>query len=181
MNHRSIGIGMLWIAMALLSLASSCSSRKPMVTPAPHADYQWMTAKMTIQVESSDTTSTAQFSPFTLSGTLRMRRDSAIWVSASAVMGIESVRALVTQDSVVMVNRLNQTYLLEPLAKVEEKLHTSLTLQEAQSKLLGNGATDHVEIQFGPYIGKIRYADIRWDEPTTFPIKINKSYERIIL
>jgi hypothetical protein len=38
-----------------------------------------------------------------------------------------------------------------------------------------------VELQFGPYTAKIRYSDIHWDEPTTFPIKINESYERMKL
>ena len=113
-------------------------------------------------------------------GTLRMRRDSAVWISAAAMLGMESVRTLVTQDSVIMVNRLNQTYLAEPLATVMEIFQTP-SLRELQNKLLGNGTDDHVELQWGPYTAKIRYSDIQWDEPTTFPIKINKKYERVKL
>lgn len=159
------------MATALLLLVASCSSKKPLVTPSSHVDFQWMTAKMNgeLNVENG----TVDFT-----GTLRMRRDSAVWVSVSALMGMESIRTLVTQDSVILVNRMNQTYLAEPLANVMETLHVP-SLQELQAQLSGKGTDDHVELQWGRYTAKIRYTDIRWDEPTTFPIKINKKYERI--
>ena len=161
------------MATALLLLVASCSSKKPLVTPTSHADYQWMTAKI-----SGEVTLTSHPSPFTFNGTLRMRRDSAVWVSVSALMGMESIRTLVTQDSVIMVNRMNQTYLAEPLANIMETFQVP-SLQALQAKLSGNGTDDHVELQWGRYTAKIRYTDIHWDEPTTFPIKINKKYERI--
>ena len=154
----------------LLLLLASCSSHKKVVSPTAHADYEWMTAKI-----SGEVTLTSNLSTFTFNGTLRMRRDSAVWISASAMMGMESLRTLITQDSVIMVNRMDQTYLAEPLQLVAEKMHLPATL------LLGNGANDHVAIQFGPYAAKIRYSDIQWNEPTTFPIKINKKYERMKL
>ena len=148
------------------------------------ADYQWMTAKMDIEVVNSDSTLTSQFSPFTLTGSLRMRRDSTIWISASAMMGMESLRTLVTQDSVVLLNRLNQTYIAEPLlivlVNLPETLH-AMSLHDCQAMLLGNGSSDRVKIQYGPYTAHIHYVDIQWDVPTTFPIKINKKYERIKL
>ena len=174
MSHRKIGIGVLLTAMALLLLTSSCSSRKKLVTTAPHADYQWMTAKMQMDI----TAPNMQLSNVT--GTLRMRRDSTVWISA-VMMGMEGVRTMITQDSVIMINRIEKTYLAEPLDSVAGKLHLPMTLQESQSLLIGNGTNDHVELQFGPYTAKIRYSDIQWDEPTTFPMKINKKYERMKL
>ena len=135
------------------------------------ANYEWMTAKMNGELK-------AENGELSVSGSIRMRRDSTIWISASAFMGMESIRTLITQDSVFVVNRMNQTYLAEPLAAMVETTQVP-SLQEIQALLLGNGASDHVEIQWGPYTGKIRYSDIHWDEPTTFPIKINKNYERV--
>lgn len=110
-----------------------------------------------------------------------MKRDSTIWVSASAFMGIEMVRARITSDSIVLLNRFDKTYLAEPLNDIAERLNLPLTLKESQSLLLGNGSSDHVEIQYGPYSAKIRYYDIHWDEPTTFPISISNNYERMKL
>ena len=179
MNKGRLTIGLTVMAMALLLLASSCTAKKKLVSPMAHAaNYEWMSAKMSgeVKVESGE---------FPFSGTLRMRRDSTIWISASALMGIENLRALITQDSVILINRMDQTYLAEPFSTMVETVCTpSLrpkTLLEFQTMLLGNGASDHVVVLFGPYVAKIQYSDIHWDEPTTFPMKINKKYERIKL
>ena len=172
-KRRMIGC---WIAaMVLLLLISSCSAKKKTVTPITHVDFQWMTAKMEMDITAPG------MQMDNISGTLRMRCDSTIWISTTALMGMESLRALITQDSVIVVNRLEQTYLAEPLDSVAEKLNMPRTLLEAQAILVGNGISDHVEMRFGPYFAKIRYTDIRWNEPTTFPIKINKKYERMKL
>lgn len=159
--------------LVLLLLLSSCHTRKKLVSPMVHAaDYEWMTAKMTGEVIMD-----REAIPF--SGTLRMRRDSVIWFSANAMMGMEAVRARITCDSVVVINRLEKTYLAEPIEELSESLHPPLSLKECQSMLLGNGLSDHVELQVGLLSTKIRYSDICWDEPTTFPIKINQNYERV--
>lgn len=159
-----------------LMLASSCSARKKLVSPLAHAaSYEWMVAKMNMDV----TAPGAEYHDVT--GTLRMRRDSTIWVSVSALMGIETIRTRITNDSVILVNRFDKTYLAEPLQEVATALNIPTTLQESQALLLGNGSSDQVMLQFGPYTARIRYSDIRWDEPTTFPIKINASYERMKL
>ena len=44
------------------------------------------------------------------SGTIRIQRDSIIWISLSAVMGIEAARIQLTPDSLFFVNRLNSTF-----------------------------------------------------------------------
>jgi hypothetical protein len=176
MNKGRLTIGWVVLAMVGLLLASSCTAKKKLVSPMAHAaHYEWMSAKMSgeLKVESGE---------FPFSGTLRMRRDSTIWISASALMGIENLRALITQDSVILINRMDQTYLAETLV---ETCHGAslppMTLHVFQAMLLGNGTSDAVVVQFGPYLAKIRYSDIHWDEPTTFPMKINKKYERIKL
>lgn len=178
MSKKRTFFGVLTLATALLLLVTSCRSKK-LVSPLSHASsYEWMNAKMSMEVSADSSLNSP--SSYTLSGSLRMRRDSTVWISTS-MWGVEGVRALVTQDSVIMVNRMNETYLAEPIALVSKAFRFPITLQEFQSLLLGDGTSDHVEIQFGPYTAKIRYSDIQWDEPVTFPIKINKKYERIKL
>ena len=174
MVSRRGEIGILVVAMAMLLLAASCTSRKKLAAIKSHADYQWVTAKMTMDVKAPG------LELINVSGALRMRRDSAIWISAS-MMGMENVRTLITEDSIILLNRVDKTYLTEPLDSVAQKLNVPMTLRECQVKLIGNGTSDHVEVLFGPYSAKIRYSDIRWDEPTTFPIKISKKYERMKL
>lgn len=134
-------------------------------------DYQWMAGKLNgeLGVGSDE---------WAFTGNIRMRRDSTIWISVSAFLGMESIRALVTQDSVVLVNRMNQTYLAEPMSNLVQTFQIP-SLQETQALLLGDGTSDRVALQWGPYTVKIRYSDLHWDEPTSFPIKINKNYERV--
>ena len=164
----------MMVATVTLLLIASCSSRKKLVTTMSHADFQWMTAKMEMDVKAPG------LELINVTGALRMRRDSAIWISAS-MMGMENVRTLITEDSITLLNRVDKTYLTEPLDTVAQKLNIPMTLRECQAKLLGDGNSDHVEVQLGPYSAKIRYSDIRWNEPTTFPIKISKKYERMKL
>lgn len=45
-----------------------------------------------------------------IAGSLRIRKDSAIYVSVAPLLGIELVRALVTPDSIKVINRLESTY-----------------------------------------------------------------------
>lgn len=176
MKNRGEKSAFLITATVFLLLISSCTSKKKMLSPMAHAaDYEWMTAKMKGEV-----TVTSYPSPFAFSGSLRMHRDSLVWLSVSAFMGMESIRALITQDSVFMINRLNQTYVAEPISAVAQTLHAP-SLQECQTMLLGNGTNDHVTIQFGPYMAKIQYSDIQWETPAEVPFKINKKYERIKL
>lgn len=176
MNKRSPLIGILIPVMACLMLVASCTAKKKLVSPMAHAkDYEWMTAKMTMDI------STHGMEFHDISGVLRMRRDSTIWISASAFMGMETIRTRITTDSVILINRFENTYLAEPLQKAAQAFNIPMTLPEVQAKLLGNGSSDKVDLQFGPYLAKIRYSDIHWDEPTTFPIKIKEQYQRMKL
>ena len=161
------------MTVVLLWLVTSCGSKKQLSTPmwSHLSDYEWFTAMIQMDI------SAPNMEMRDVGGQLRMRRDSTIWISASAMMGMESFRTLITQDSVIVVNRMDKTYLAEPLAEVASRFQWPATLQENQAMLLG----EFVELRFGPYIAKIRYSDIQWDVPTTFPIKINKSYERMKL
>lgn len=156
--------------MAMLLLVASCSSRKKLVSPpSATTDFEWMTAKMTMDINAPG----GELKD--VSGVLRMRRDSVIWISASAFMGVESLRALITQDTVVLVNKVDKNFFIEPLDSVAARYQWPATLHETQDMLLG----DQAELRFGPYTAKIKYSDIHWNEPTKFPIKINKNYERI--
>jgi hypothetical protein len=192
MNKGRLTIGLVVMATVWLLLASSCTAKKKLISPMAHAaSYEWMSAKMNGELktenaerktENADSTFRSPFSVLRFTGSLRMRRDSTIWISASALMGIENVRALITQDSVFLINRMNQTYLAENLEETCRGVSLPpMTVQDFQAVLLGNGTSDQVVVRFGPYVANIQYSDIHWDEPTTFPMKINKKYERMVL
>ena len=168
--------------LALLLAATSCASRKKTVAPAQPQAFEWLTSNLDIQAEGNG----QSFND--LSGQLRMRHDSLVWLSVTATMGVEVLRAKVSADSVWVVNRLEKTYLAEPLDSLAVTLGMPLSLPWVQNLLLDNNqGLPPVENQtvllktflMGGLSAKVRYSNIRFDEPTTFPLKITDKMERI--
>ena len=170
--------------VAFLLLATSCASRKKTMQPPPPQAFEWMTTNLSIQAEGNGLT----FDD--LSGQLRMRKDSLIWLSVTATMGVEALRAKVSNDSIWILNRLEKTYLAEPLDTVSAQLGIPLSLPLVQTLLLDNNeGLPVVENQrvllkvffMGDITAKVRYNNIKLDEKTTFPLKITNKMERIKL
>ncbi|MBD2770079.1 DUF4292 domain-containing protein [Hymenobacter sp. BT664] len=68
---------------------------------------------------------------------LRVRRDSIIWVSASLV-GVEGVRAVLTHDSVRVLNRLEKTYFSGDYKYLSKLLNVPVSFAQMQALLLGD-------------------------------------------
>lgn len=172
------------VSLVLLLAATSCASRKKTVAPTPPRAFEWMTANLDIQAEGNG------LSFDNLSGQLRMRNDSIVWLSVTATMGVEVLRAKVSNDSVWVLNRLEKTYLAEPLDTVSAKVGMPLSLPLVQTLLLDNNeGVPPVENQMvqlktfvmGNMAAKIRYKNVKLDEKTTFPLKITDKMERMRL
>lgn len=170
--------------LALLLAASSCASRKKAIAPTPPQAFEWMTANLDIQAEGNG------MSFDNLSGQLRMRNDSIVWLSVTATMGVEVLRAKVSNDSVWVLNRMEKTYLAEPLDSLVAKVGMPLSLPLVQTLLLDNNeGVPPVENQMvqlktfvmGNMAAKIRYKNVKLDEKTTFPLKITDKIERVRL
>ena len=168
----------------LLLAATSCASRKKTVTPEQPKTFEWMTANLNIQAEGNGMT----FDD--LSGQMRMRKDSIVWFTVTATMGVEVMRAKFSTDSVWIVNRLEKTYLAEPFDTVSAQLGIPLSLPWVQTLLLDNNEglppVENQIVQLKTFImgnlsAKVRYNNIKLDEPTTFPLKITDKMERINL
>ena len=170
--------------LALLLATTSCASRKKTVAPVQPQAFEWMTSRLDIQAENNS------MSFDNLSGQMRMRKDSLIWLSVTAAVGVEVLRAKINSDSVWVINRLEKTYLAEPLESVSNRLGMQLSLPLIQTLLLDNNeGLSPVENQIvqlknftlGNMSAKIRYKNIKLDEKTTFPLKITDKMERIPL
>ena len=68
---------------------------------------------------------------------LRMRRDSIIWVSAS-LAGIEGVRAVLTRDSVRVLNRIEHTYFTGGYDYLSKLLNVPVSFAQMQALVLGD-------------------------------------------
>ena len=179
-KHSKIAI----LFLLTVLLFASCASRKKTVAPAPPQSFEWLTANLSIQAEGNG------MAYNDLSGQIRMRKDSIVWLNVTATMGVEVLRAKISNDSVWLLNRLEKTYLAEPLDSVSAQLGIPLTLPLVQILLLDNNQglapVENQTVQLRTFVmsdlsAKIRYNNIRLDEKTTFPLKITDKMERIRL
>ena len=170
--------------LALLLVATSCASRKKTTAPTPPQSFEWLTANMSIQAEGNG----MEFND--LSGQLRMRHDSLVWLSVTATMVVEVLRAKVSNDSIWFVNRMEKTYLAEPLDTLSTQLGMPLSLPLLQTLLLDNNQgippVENQTVQLKTFLmgglsAKIRYNNVRINEKTTFPLKIKDQMERMRL
>ncbi len=94
------------------------------------AEVDWFTAQLKGQVKLNDKT-------YPVSARLRMRQDSAIWISISAILGLEAARIHLTPDSLKLINRLNSTYFVGDVKELTKRYNLHLSFHEIQNVLLG--------------------------------------------
>ncbi len=141
--------------ISLLVLASSCRSKKtiankPINAPTSiigtgisssdslsramqiaDAPIQWFGAKISVDSDINN-----QINSF--SANLRIKKDSAIWISISPALGIEVARVLITPDSLKFINRINGTYFKGDFKYLNELLQIEVNFKMIQAILLGN-------------------------------------------
>ena len=101
--------------------------------------FKWLKAKFTAE-STIDSTSNS----FTVS--LRIRKDSVIWMSISK-LGIEGARVLITKDSVKFTNTINNKYFKGDYAYISKILNTELDYEMLQSLLVGNSVAFYDEAE----------------------------------
>lgn len=69
---------------------------------------------------------------------VRIQRDSVIWLSLTAIFGIEGVRACITKDSVRVLNKQDKSYITRPISYLQELTALPLDLSTLQDLLVGN-------------------------------------------
>ena len=141
--------------ITLLVLASSCRAKKT-ITKTPinnstgivetslsspdslsramqiaDAPIQWFGAKVSVNSDINNQTNA-------FSANLRIKKDSAIWISISPALGIEVARALITPDSLKFINRINGTYFKGDYKYLNELLQIEVNFKMIQAILLGN-------------------------------------------
>lgn len=94
-------------------------------------DFEYFQAKAKIDYDDG----TNQFSsPMTI----RIRKDSVIWISVNPALGIEVVRALITQDSIFVINKINSENYSRSISEVKDKFGVAVSFHMLQSILVGN-------------------------------------------
>jgi len=93
--------------------------------------FDWFSAKFSAEYSNKGKENS-------FNGQIRIRKDSMIWISLTPMLGIEAVRLMISQDSVKMINRLNDTYFIGDYEYVNHFLNTNIDFDLLQAFLLGN-------------------------------------------
>ncbi len=78
-----------------------------------------------------------QATSFTATANIRMLKDSLIWFSLSSSIGIEAIRGIISQDSVLIMDRLKKTYFGYNFEKLGAEFNFPLDFTLVQAMLLG--------------------------------------------
>ena len=108
--------------LLFISLLTSCGVKKTefFVTPKSSKElvevvnsrimhYQWSAIQAKAHILTEDQEIIANVS-------IKTKKDSVIWLSARAFLGIELFRAQLTPDSLYILNKVDKTYFVQPIS-----------------------------------------------------------------
>jgi hypothetical protein len=95
-------------------------------------DFNTFSGRMKLAIE------TENKSHNNLTATIRMKKDSIIWISVSAPIIDEVMRAVITPDSLKLYNRIEKQLYLKRMADAEELLGVPFDFKTLQDLLIGN-------------------------------------------
>ncbi|WP_126973028.1 DUF4292 domain-containing protein [Gynurincola endophyticus] len=147
--------------LLLLTMASCSSSRKvkKVTQPDQQIDYTGQTAsgdtlKYITEFREQVALNEASFRTFSakakvlftdkedktteVNAIIRIKKDSVIWVSINALLGIEAARVLITPDSVKLINKLDKKIVEHSVTYLQELVNLPLDFHSLQDLLLGN-------------------------------------------
>lgn len=78
---------------------------------------------------------------------IRIQRDKKIWVSVTAIAGIEVARAVITPDSLLLRNNLQRTYARKPFSYIYGFTNKQINFKLLQSVLSGNTIIDFMNVE----------------------------------
>ena len=94
-------------------------------------DFNYLSTKSKVTFKDDNTA-------LSFTATIRVKRDSVIWMSLSPALGIEAVRGLITRDSIYIINRLERTYSVLDFASLSRKFNFDIHYGLVQAMLLGD-------------------------------------------
>jgi hypothetical protein len=97
-----------------------------------HIDFNTFSSKVKVDY-SDDKNNRIDFNAF-----IRMKKDSAIWVSIIAALNIEAYRVLITPDSVVILDKLNRTVQTKTLSYLQQITKLPFDFKTLQDLIIGN-------------------------------------------
>src|SRR5262249_30888089 len=97
-----------------------------------HINYNTFSAKIDVDYIDADD------KKYNVNAFLRMAKDSIIWIDIHAFLGISALKALITTDSVKILDRQNKLYTARSIEYLQEVSALPVDLSTLQELLVGN-------------------------------------------
>ncbi len=122
------------VADTLLSKEDSLVFIKEVVDKlnAGFIDFTTFSGKINVDYQGADG------KKYNVNANLRMYKDSVIWISVTAILGIEGLRAYITKDSVKIINKQDKEYIARSVNYLQDITALPLDLHSLQQILIGN-------------------------------------------
>ena len=152
------------LIFSALVLTFSCKARKPLIvkrvaidSTAKPADTRFLKLDAIRLAQTNFTTfSSKARTKLDINGdkndvtlNIRIKRNQKIWVSITAIAGIEVARALITPDSIMLINRLQSLYVRKPFSYVYAFAGKQVSYTTLESLLVGNAIPELVNENAG--------------------------------
>lgn len=153
MNKNSVLFLFLIFAITFTSCKkelSGVSTKKAKSLSITPLDFEYLNTKSKIRFQNKEKS-------LSVTATIRMKKDSIIWLSLSPALGIEAVRGIITRDSLKILNRLEREYLAYDFNSLSKKFNFDINFDLIQAMLLGDmpipyKAGDQVENKNGDFV-----------------------------
>jgi len=114
------------------SISTPVNSAKTLISIVGANDKfpDWLSLKGKINLEKEG-------QKINVSTDIRIRRDSAIWLSVNGPFGIELFRAVLTPDSIFYINISKSTFRKQPISYLHQQIKTEISFQQIQKMFFG--------------------------------------------
>lgn len=137
-----------WLFVMHLMIVSCNTQKKVYKTPLKEEGADYLISQMKDNQNHFETFSAKALASITSDGkkndikiNIRIKKDSVIWVSISAGVGIEAARVLLTKDSVLFINRLDKTFFAGNYEFINTMINAQVDFDIVQAILTGNDFT----------------------------------------
>lgn len=131
----------IWVFLICLPLIFNAGCTKKSLTGnkgtvadkfiLPAEDFSYLSMRSKIEFKNGQQSLSGNAS-------IRIKKDSAIWVSVNALLGVEAGRMLITRDGIAFINRLERNYLQADYNSLSQRFGIPLSYNLLQEALLGN-------------------------------------------
>jgi len=97
-----------------------------------HIDFQTFSGHVHVHYQGSDG------KDYEFNAVIHIKKDSIIWASINAVLGIEGFRLMVTPDSLKILERGKKIARLRSVSFLQDQIHLPVNFQTLQDLLIGN-------------------------------------------